>query len=147
MGAGRPTKYSKEMIDKTRRYMDEYEPWYDVPVTVTSATGQTTEKMVRSAEPPILKRKIAKHLGIAWSTLCLWEKEHQEFSDLLNQRYELNEELVTENSLLGLYNGNFATKYMEAKHNWRAKQDVDITSGGKSIWDAIRAKRESNGED
>lgn len=110
---GRPTEYNEEILNKAKEYLE-------------SCTD--TDKGVKL--PSI--EGLARYLQIARSTLYLWEKEHQDFSDILEDIKTEQAERLINNGLSGNYNSTI-TKLILTKHGYSDKTESDVTSGGKPI--------------
>ena len=104
MPAGRPTKYSQEMVDKAQAYLDgEYEQGGKV---IPSLCG------------------LARYLGIASSTLDAWGKdpEKAEFSGILSEILQEQQTLLLNNGLTGKFNSAI-TKLALGKHGYSDKSE------------------------
>lgn len=128
---GRPTKYTPEILRHTQDFFDTYEPWYEVPVSVTKKDGSQEEYMKRMANPPpsilALHRYLrGKNVSIARSSLYLWAKEPGEFSETIkNGLADLYPEVLQENSIMGEYAQPFAIFSAKNRMGWHDKQEVD----------------------
>ncbi len=111
MPAGRPTKYSDDMLDNARKYIEKFEASVEAPI------------------PMIVG--LSKYLGVAKSTLYLWaeSEERKEFSDVLAQIMEYQEQLLFAGGLTGTFNPAI-TKLGLTKHGYTDKVE---TKGSLSI--------------
>lgn len=113
MTAGRPTDYSQEIIDKAQNYIDT---WVNSP------------RADRKNLPKVAG--LAIELGVHRDTIYEWSKDHEEFSDILDNLLSLQEEELIERGLEGSFNPTI-TKLMLTKHGYTDK--ADVTSDGKAI--------------
>ena len=103
MGAGRPTKYNPEILEKARAYIDNYGEFGDV---IPSVAG------------------LSLVLQISRETVYDWAKqeEKQEFSYILQDILAKQESLLVNNGLDGEFNSNI-TKLVLGKHGYHEKVD------------------------
>lgn len=111
MPAGRPSKYSQEILDKTSDYIINHAKYGDV---VPSNAG------------------LACELGISRDTVQDWGNTKPEFSDMLAQLQARQERLLLSNGLTGEYNSNIV-KLMLAKHGHSDKVQQDQISSDGSM--------------
>ena len=129
---GRPTKYKPEYGGMLIDYIQSYEPFYDLPVQETSKDGETTIKMKRIANPPPSLIKFAHDvIGVSRATLYVWAGRHREFLDSIKTYEEKFEDILSENTLSGSYNAQFAVFMAKNRIGWKDRQDH--TSGDKPI--------------
>ena len=107
MAGGRPSKYTPELIEKARDYVDNHVKYGDV---VPSHAG------------------LACEIDITRSTLYEWshDEEKQEFSDILDKCNKKQERMLLSGALLGDMNANIA-KLMLGKHGYSDKQQTELT--------------------
>ena len=105
--AGRPTKYSQELLDSAREYIENHIKYGDV---VPSHAGLATE------------------IGINRKTLYEWAKdpEKEEFSNILDECNRKQERLLLSGALVGDMNANIA-KLMLGKHGYSEKHQQELT--------------------
>ncbi len=103
----RPTKYSKDILEKANEYIDKWE---------------TLGDMIPSVE------SLSEYINIARSTIYKWEKEDgkEEFSDILEIINVKQKKVLINNGLSGEFNSNI-TKLVLGKHGLSDKQDVSST--------------------
>ena len=108
---GRPTDYSKEILDQTRDYILFYKKQGDM---IPSVAG------------------LSSYLGIARSTIYDWasQEDKKEFSDILEKLLSEQEKTLLNNGLNGKFNPSI-TKLALGKHGYTDK--ADVTSGGEKI--------------
>lgn len=107
MSAGRPSKYTPELLEKAREYIENHIKYGDV---VPSHAGLATE------------------IGITRATLYDWAKdpEKAEFSYILDECNRKQERLLLSGALVGDMNANIA-KLMLGKHGYSEKHQQEIT--------------------
>lgn len=110
---GRPTKYTKETLDKVRDYIKNYERCGDVVPTISG---------------------LAVELDIRRETLHAWAREEgkEEFSHMLAVLLAKQQRLLISKGLSSQYNSNI-TKLMLAQHGMHDKVDQDIKSDGEKL--------------
>lgn len=103
MGRGRPTKYSKDLLDDVRE---------------RALQGQTDEE-------------IAAGINVSRSTLALWKARHPEFSDALKswkgEADDQVEHTLYRKALSGDTTACIFWLKNRRKDDWRDKQDVEHT--------------------
>ena len=109
----RPTDYTTELLEKAKNYLIEWE---------------NTPRAERRAIPQVAD--LAKHLGIARSTVYEWAKTYPEFSDIIEETLATQEGELVDGTLTGRFNST-AGKLMLTKHGYTDKQD--ITTDGKAL--------------
>lgn len=104
MPAGRPTKYTPELLDMAENYLKNWESeGRFIPSNLT----------------------LARILGIGTSTLYDWanDKDKKRFSDILERINDLQHEVLLNNGLSGEFNSTI-TKLVLGKHGYSEKQEV-----------------------
>ena len=108
----RPTKYSQEIVEKARAYINDYEMYGD---------------MIPSIEG------MAEHLGLHRDTLYDWARqESKEFSDILGKLLQKQQKVLINKGLSNKFNSAI-TKLVLGKHGFHDKMDQDIISSDKSM--------------
>lgn len=107
----RPTIYSEEIVN---------ESWSYIGYCNDVHKGDKTEVRLPTIEG------LALHLEISRSTLYLWQKEHQEFSDIIETLLQKQAQTLVNNGLQGTYNPTIA-KVLLTKHGYTDKQEVKTT--------------------
>lgn len=104
-GRGRPSKYSEEMVDKAKHYLENYEDYQDV---IPQLAG------------------LAIALDISRDTLYSWmnDESKQEFSYIAKKVMAAQEKSLFNGGLSGGFNPAI-TKLMLTKHGYHDKQEVD----------------------
>lgn len=125
MSAGRPTEYKPEYCEQAEVYLMECE-------------DTLTERGKLQVKLPTTDG-FARFLGVARSSLYLWEKSHPEFSDALDKIRNEQQERLLNMGLSGDYNPTIAKLVLSSNHGMREKTETDVTSGGDKItfgWNA-----------
>ncbi len=108
----RPTKYSKEMVEKAYEYIRDYEQY---------------GHMIPSIEG------LAIVLDLHRDTLYDWSKqESKEFSDILGKLLQMQQLKLIDGGLSNKFNSAI-TKLVLGKHGFHDKMDQDIISSDKSM--------------
>ena len=111
---GRPTKYSDEILELTKDYLDNHDHKYgDIVPTVAGLT------LV---------------LRVTRTTIYQWVKDEvdQEFSNTLDDIQEKQHKILVSGGLLKEFDSGIA-KLMLHNHGYSTKTEQDITSGGEKI--------------
>lgn len=104
----RLTDYNPEMLEKAKQYAaDAY----------SACVGKESTACPSVAE-------LALFLGVSRSTVYLWAKDHDEFSDILEKILAAQELQLVGNGLSGKYNSTIA-KLMLTKHGYVDKAETD----------------------
>lgn len=109
----RPTDYSLEMYEKAKHYKANSTDYGDIVPTIAG---------------------LSVVLDVARSTLYLWAKEHDEFSDMLESIMAFQEKELVQNGLTSIFNP-VITKLMLAKHGYADKQEL-TGKDGDPLFDA-----------
>lgn len=113
MTAGRPKKLTPELMEEARKYLSEM------------------DISIHTLLPTIEGLAIALH--ISRDTVYEWEKENDEFSDIVAQlRADQGQKLI-QNALLGKYNATIAKLILSGKHGYVEKTETDVTTNGESL--------------
>lgn len=107
MERGRPTKYTETTIEEAFEYIDNHEKYGDVV--------------------PI-RAGLARHLGVAVSTLNNWGSEYPDFLSTLEILQSEQERQLVNGGLQNEMNSTI-TKLMLANHNYGDKQQVEHVGG------------------
>lgn len=125
MPAGRPTEYRPKILKSAKAYLDSCKD-----VETERQVGEKIVVRLKVNLPSI--EGLARFLGIARSTIYEWEKEHKEFSDILEDIKTEQAQRLLNNGLSGDYNSTIA-KLILTKHNYTDKTETDITSKGEQF--------------
>lgn len=110
MAGGRPTDYSEEILTDAMNYVQQY------------ANDEVKDKVLKVNLPTI--EGLALYLEISRSTLYLWQKEHKEFSDIIEILQQKQAQVLINNALSGSYNATIA-KVLLTKHGYTDKQEIE----------------------
>lgn len=104
MGVGRPTTYTSEVVEKAKEYLTNYGEAGDV---IPSAVG------------------LAKYIERSRACIYTWSKEEgkEEFSDILEEVNELQNQVLINKGLSGEFNSNI-TKLVLGKHGYSEKREL-----------------------
>jgi hypothetical protein len=108
--AGRPTEYSEEMAVEAWNY-------------ITMCTDTLSKDNRLTVNLPSIEG-LAMHLEVSRSTVYLWQKEHPQFSDILEVLLQKQAQALLNNGLSGSYNSTIA-KLILTKHGYTDKTEVD----------------------
>lgn len=111
MPAGRPTKYSQEMVEKAQAYLDG--AYADDGSVIPSAAG------------------LSLYLGISRETAHTWAKdpEKAEYSDIFQNIQAKQEQMLLSNGLTGDFSAAIA-KLALGKHGYSDKQESTLQGPG-----------------
>lgn len=127
MPAGRPTEYTPELLKKAKKYLADCKDETEQQVIGLSVKGTELYKNKLIVNLPSIEG-LARYLNVHRDTLYEWEKEHEEFSDILEAvRAEQAERLIN-NGLSGDYNPTI-TKLMLTKHGYSDKTELTGKDG------------------
>jgi len=114
MVGGRPTKLNNELIEDAKKFLTTF----DVSVATLLPTIEG----------------LALYLHISRETVYEWEKENEEFSDIVKELRSRQAEKLIQNALANRYNASIAKLILSGKHGYVEKTEVDQNiSGGVSI--------------
>ena len=110
---GRPSKYTPDMIEKAKEYLDVYEYFGEVIPTVVG---------------------LCRYIDRAKSTVYEWVKheDKKSFSDIVKQIDEIQELNLVNKGLSGEFNPQFG-KMILTRHGYSEKQDINHTSSDGSM--------------
>lgn len=138
---GRPTLYNEEILKKAEEYLDSCKDDIDDEDDPDSDPDEELEPQSHGGS---LKRRyktttyvnipnvggLASYLRVARSTLYLWAKEHEDFSDIMERLGAEQENRLIQRGLGGQYNPTIA-KVILTKHGYTDK--VDLTSKDEKL--------------
>jgi len=116
MRTGRPTKYSKRIIEKANEYLKTYKEKGDVIPTVAA---------------------LSIELKINRETLYAWASKHSDFSNIMTELKNVQERELINGSVNGSMNSTIA-KLILHKHDYSERQQIDHTTKGESIQGVTR---------
>ena len=119
---GRPTIYNQDIVNNAKAYLESCEDEVIQIVTGESEKGFTAYKeKVRVKLPSI--EGLAYYLKIHKDTIYAWEREHEDFSDVINILRMKQAERLINNGLSGDYNAYIA-KALLAKHGYIDSSEI-----------------------
>lgn len=127
MAGGRPTEYNSEVISRAKAYLSEC---VDEAYQLIKSDGDKTtsfENKVRVKLPTI--EGLALYLKIHKDTVYAWEKEHEEFSDVISELRQKQAEALINNGLSGDYNPTIA-KVLLSKHGYKEEVKTEQEHSG-----------------
>jgi DNA-binding transcriptional regulator YiaG len=127
---GRPTKYTKEIIKKAEKYLSECIDTTEQVVTGESEKFTSYKEKIKVNLPTI--EGLAVYLEVHRDTLYEWEKEHDEFSDIIERLRGSQIKSLVNNGLSGDYNPTIA-KVLLSKHGYSEKQEIQHSGEIKTI--------------
>lgn len=116
---GRPPIYGLEVIEKANEYL-----------TICKDTEEDKENGVKKKVRLPSIGGMAVYIGVRRETLHAWDKEHEEFSNILEQLRSIQEDRLINNGLSGDYAPTI-TKVILTKHGYR--EGIDNTSNDKTL--------------
>lgn len=138
---GRPTTYTPDVARHTEEYFENFEPWYESPVTRILKDGSTEERMERVPNPPPSILDLHRYLTSKSLTVSRWSL--YDWSEEDNPRYipafaqvikagiaRLYPEILQENAMMGRYAQPFAIFAAKNRMKWTDKQEVTGANGG-----------------
>lgn len=127
---GRPTKYTKDIIKKAEKYLSECIDTTEQVVTGESEKFTSYKEKIKVNLPTI--EGLAVYLKVHRDTLYEWEKEHDEFSDIIERLRGSQIKSLVNNGLSGDYNPTIA-KVLLSKHGYSEKQEIQHSGEIKTI--------------
>ena len=127
---GRPTKYTKEIIKKAEKYLSECIDTTEQVITGESGKFKSYKEKIKVNLPTI--EGLAVYLEVHRDTLYEWEKEHDEFSDIIERLRGSQIKSLVNNGLSGDYNPTIA-KVLLSKHGYSEKQEIQHSGEIKTI--------------
>jgi len=141
MATGRPTDYSKEILIKTREYLDLCEDSIIEYHKTRGDKSDTYDRIVKVKLPSI--EGLAFHLKINRDTIYEWCKVHKEFSDIIEELKAKQAEELINKGLSGDYNPTIA-KVLLTKHGYR--EGTELTGAdGEPLQIAVEDKKKIDG--
>jgi hypothetical protein len=120
--AGRPTKYSEDILAATLKYVDGAEDRFSTFTKSYSATGESFERLVEAGLPTV--EGLALELHVHRDTIQEWRKEHKPFSVALELLDQKQRQMLIKGGLSGYYNPLITKLVLSANHGMKEKTDV-----------------------
>lgn len=118
----RPTDYNESILTRSIEYIDSCEDVLESFISGQSENFTKYDQKLKVKIPTI--EGLASYLKIHRSTLYAWQKEHPEFSDIIEQLQQKQADRLLSNGLSGDYNSTIA-KVLLTKHGYTDKQEID----------------------
>lgn len=131
MSAGRPTEYKPEYCEQVEVYLMECE-------------DTLTERGKLQVKLPTTDG-FARFLGVARSSLYLWEKAHPEFSDALDKVRNEQQERLLNMGLSGDYNPTIAKLVLSSNHGMKERSDQ--TTNDKELPNTVLVRFLGDGDE
>ena len=116
---GRPTKYNEEILTRTKEYIDDCE----------DVEADRESDIKASVNLPTIEG-LAYHIKVNKDTIYEWRKEHEEFSELIEDLLAKQAKHLVNKGLAGTYNPTIA-KVLLTKHGYR--EGLDNTTNNKDL--------------
>jgi len=125
---GKPSKLTKEVINRVINYYQTYSEYYDTPIETETQdedgkTVTVTEmKSVFQGLPTLTH--LADSIGVNRNTVYSWWRRDPEFAQMIKGLSStLSKDICVNNGLKGNFNAAFAKSYMENEHRWNKESD------------------------
>lgn len=137
MPAGRPTKLTKDMIAKAKKY--DYKKEGDVVPTIEGLAlhlhinRSTIYEWAVEIEPfgvPDIVGEALKRMRDEWEAKA---QLHLEFSNIVSDLLAKQSKLLITNGLKGKFNANITRLILSGKHGYVERQANDLTTNGKDL--------------
>jgi hypothetical protein len=115
MAMGRPSKYTDEILEKAKDYIENFEQYGDV---IPNVAG------------------LACELGVARETVHAWcrDEDKEDFSHIVEQMMAKQDRTLQSGGLNGKFNSSIS-KLLMSKHGHIEEKNVDVTTNGESLND------------
>ena len=107
-------KYAQMLIDYFTKYLDMQE-------LQSEAEKEQKKKKLPKGYPTFTK--FARSLGVTARTLRNWRDENPEFAEAMEFASEIQDDILDERGLIGIYDGRTAMKIRELKRNARDRSE------------------------
>lgn len=111
MAGGRPTDYNEQILTDTWDYIQN-----------TNDEWDNVNKYLKVNIPTI--EGLALYLEVNRSTIYQWQKDHKEFSNIIDTLQQKQAQQLINKGLSGNYNPTIA-KVLLTKHGYTDKQEID----------------------
>lgn len=139
---GRPTDFNQAIIAKTQKYIDSCKDEEYRLIKSDGAQSTSYENKTKVCLPTI--EGLALCLDVNRDTIYQWEKDHEEFSDILGKLRSKQAQMLIDKGLSGDYNPTIA-KVLLTKHGYIEKQEVDNKHSGNVSFINTMPRPEKNG--
>ncbi len=151
-GRGRPTDYREEYVDEIIAYFDiQVQSLVDVEYAKEDGSMGVRKQVVTNTFPTL--SRFASKLGVTRDTLYEWAHgrnadgtlKHPDFSYAYARAKDLQDALLTEGGMMGVYEGRFATLAAKNIIGWKdqveTKNEVALTSTSTDELDQIYVEK------
>lgn len=107
MERGRPSLYDPSYCAALISYFDR-SPFVETEKTITTAKGTVIVEKIRLPAPFPSLAGFARMIGVHRDTIHAWASEFPDFSDAIARAKDIQEDILLQNGLLGLYAQPFA---------------------------------------
>lgn len=130
MTAGRPTKYDKDILKNTQKYIASCEDSFERVLQSKGKRSVMYTNKFRVKLPTL--EGLAYFLHINKDTIQDWKKKHVEFSVLIDDLLAKQAERLVNNGLTGDYNPTIA-KVLLTKHGYREGHELANPDGSNAF--------------
>jgi hypothetical protein len=119
---GRPTKYTPELIDKVKEYLDQCQDEWDEFHKTRGDKSDSYERVLKAKVPT--REGFAIYIDTTTNTLTDWEEKYPDFLRALKVIDQTQKERLFQGGLSGTYNPIIAKLGLSANHGMREKSDI-----------------------
>jgi hypothetical protein len=123
MPTGRPTDYNEQVLTDSWHYITEFSNDEEKQVVTGEGESFTKYETKLVVKLPTIEG-LASYLEVSRSTVYLWQKEHKEFSDIIETLLQKQAQVLINKGLSGDYNSTIA-KVLLTKHGYSDKQEIE----------------------
>lgn len=141
---GRPTKLNKAIIELAWTYII---PSYLVDGKIAKTVIDPNNFINYEGEDaPVIKagyemhgdivptiEGFAQYIGVSRETCYAWEREHKEFSDIMDGIRQRQGRMLINGALGNKFNPTISKLLLSSKHGYVEKSATDITTGGEKL--------------
>jgi hypothetical protein len=121
--SGRPTDFNDQVLQDACNYVKEF--CNDEEKQVVTGQGESFTKYETKLVVKLPSVEgLALYLEVSRSTVYLWQKQHKEFSDIIETLLQKQAQVLINKGLSGDYNPTIA-KVLLTKHGYTDKQEID----------------------
>ena len=121
---GRPTDYSEDILKKAQKYLSSCKDEIVSEIeSENDKTGRTRYIKTTKVNLPSIEG-LALFLKVNRSSIYEWEKQHEEFSNTLEDIRAEQQKRLVNNGLAGTYNSTIAKLILSSNHGMVERKDV-----------------------
>lgn len=128
-GEGRPTKYRPEMCAMADEYLATCKVDVENYVKTDGDRSTSYQRIIHVNLPKL--EGFSEFLDVDHSTMLVWEKEHDEFSEALTKIRRAQHNMLVNGGVSGEFNPVITKLMLSSNHGYKEKSDV--TSNDKPI--------------